>query len=147
MKKMALSTQEMMKYDWVQFYVKRSNLKDKKTGARVGRYLAVAGWNDRWVIYNVFGGLPVMDDVIFNSIDDGVKVAKYIGGAYGEYLAIWEVWTDCDLLGIARLSVDQGEAIYETLDKLRYLGRNATYNDFTKILMSKLKCQTCLISS
>lgn len=133
-----LSLQELSKYEWVQFYDCRTNIKDRKSGARVGKYMAVSGYDNRWKIYQTYGGLPIID-VWITSLPDAVKIAQAIEKIYGVYLAIWEVWTDVNVLEIARLSVDNGEAICYALNDLVALNRDITYNDFYQLLMEKIK--------
>jgi hypothetical protein len=65
--------QELLKYDWINFYDNRTNCRDKKSGAKIGKYFAISGYKDKWQIYNVFGGVPVLDCWI-NSLDDAVKI-------------------------------------------------------------------------
>src|SRR4030042_4716 len=108
---MMLTLEELRRYEWVQFYDCRTNLKDKKTGAKIGNYLVASGYDNKWRIYNIFGGLPVID-LWINSLVDAVNIAQAIEKTYGEFLSIWEVWIDIDLLCIARLSVPHGEEFY-----------------------------------
>jgi nicotinamide riboside transporter PnuC len=131
---MMLSIAELRKYDWISFYDCRSNIKDKKSGAKVGRYMAISGYDDKWRIYQIYGGLPVID-VWITSLTDAVKIAGVIEKTYGEYLAIWEIWTDVNVVSIARLSVDGGEKLYNALCELELLNRPVNYNDF----MEKMK--------
>lgn len=135
-----MNIEEMLKLDWVQFYEKRSNLKNRIGGVKVGRYFAIAGFGNRWKIYQIFGGFPILDAWIY-SLEDGMKIAEYIDEVYKDYLMVWEApgWEDCDLLGIARLSIKNGDAIYSTLLELssKYHDK-VTYNDFANILVAKM---------
>jgi hypothetical protein len=133
-----LTIEELRAYDWVAFYDCRTNLKDKKTGAKVGDYLAISGYDNKWKIYNIYGGLPATD-IWIGSLSDAVKIAQAIEKVYGEYLAIWEIWQDVDIICIARLSVEHGEAVYNALCELEKLNRTITYNDFITILKEKMK--------
>lgn len=133
------SLQELLKYEWVEFFDCRTNVRDKKSGAKVGRYLAVSGYNNQWKIYEVLGGMPVLDTWVSN-LDDAVKIAQYIDKQYGDYLGIYGIWLKADVVGIARLSVPEGEIIYNTLSELIKLNRPINYNDFT-IILNKNKCQ------
>ena len=126
---MSLSLEELRKYEWCSFYDCRTNVKDKKSGARVGHYLAVSGYGDRWRLFQIIGGLPIMDCWI-TSLPDAVKIAQYIDKAYGDFLGIWEIWPGADMIGIARLSVSGGELIYNAITELNKLNRNITYQDF-----------------
>ena len=133
-----LTLEELRRYEWVQFYDCRTNLKDKKTGAKVGDYLVITGYGDKWKIFNIYGGLPATD-IWINSLADAVKIAQVIEKVYGEYLAIWQIWTDVDVIAIARLSVEHGEAVYNALCELERFGKVITYNDFVIKLNEKLK--------
>lgn len=135
---MIMNLEELRCYEWIQFYDCRSNVKDKKAGARVGKYLACSGYNDRWRIFQTYGGLPVLDTWIDN-LGDAVKIANIIDKEYAEFLGVWEVYPDWDLIGIARLSVPHGEAIYNAIHKLEALNRSINYNDFYQLLMEKMK--------
>src|SRR4030042_6069953 len=132
-----LTIEELRQYEWVQFYDCRTNLKDKKTGAKVGDYLVITGYGDKWKIFNIYGGLPIAD-VWINSLADAVKIAQAIEKVYGEYLSIWQIWTDVDLIAVARLSVPNGEAIYETICDIREIDKDTSYADFEKIYKEKL---------
>ena len=143
---MTMNLQEMEKYEWVSFHEKRSNAKTTRGGALVGRYFAISGYGDKWKIYQIFGGFPIMCGWV-KSLTDGAKIAQYINDAYLEYLPVWEVWTDCDLLGIARLSIPNGEAIYKTLRDMEKLDRLYGFDDFERLLKANLACQTCPTSS
>lgn len=133
-----MNLEELRHYEWVQFYDCRTNIKDKKAGAKVGKYMAVSGYDQKWKIYQVYGGLPIVD-VWITSLVDAVKIAQVIEKMYAEYLAIWEVWTDVNVLEIARLSIDHGEAVCDTLHELVLLNRPINYNDFERILQEKMK--------
>lgn len=129
---------ELRRYDWCNFYDCQTNIKDKKAGAKVGRYMAVSGYGSKWKIYQIYGGIPVMD-LWITSLADAVKIAQVIEKIYGQYLAIWEVWETVNVLEIARISVDYGEAVCNTIHDLVQLGRDITYNDFITILKEKIK--------
>lgn len=128
-----MNLEELRKYDWVSFYDCRTNIKDKKAGAKVGQYMAISGYDQKWMIYQVYGGLPVIN-VWITSLADAVKIAQAIEKIYGKYLGIWEVWTDVNVLEIARLSVDHGEDLCDTLHDLVALNRPVNYNDFIALL-------------
>jgi hypothetical protein len=132
-----LSIEELKRYEWCRFYDCRSNLKEKRSGAKCGKYLAISGYDNQWRIFNIYGGLPILDAFII-SLSDAIKIAKYISERYNEFLAVWEVWPDWDLIGIARLSVPEGEAIYNTLNELNVSNRSVTYNDFINLLNKNL---------
>ena len=128
-----LSIEELRRHEWVQFYDCRSNLKDKKSGAKIGKYMVASGYDNRWRLFQIYGGLPVVD-VWITSLGDTVRIANVIEETYKEYLSIWEIWTDVDVVAIARLSVDGGEKLYNALCKLERLNRPVNYSDFDKIL-------------
>jgi hypothetical protein len=128
-----LSIEELKKYDWCSFYDCRTNIKDKKTGARIGKYMVASGYDNQWKLFQVYGGLPIVD-VWITSLSDAVKIAQTIEKIYGDYLAIWEVWETVNVLEIARLSVDYGEAVCNTLNDLVELNRSINYNDFYQLL-------------
>lgn len=133
-----LSLQELRKYEWCSFFDTRTNAKIKKTGARVGRYLAISGYDDKWQIYSVFSGLPIIDAWI-NSLEDAVNISKLILQAYSEYVAILESYPDWDMLCVARLSIPNGQAIYTALCGLSKLNRTASYQDFINLLSAKIQ--------
>lgn len=125
--------QEMNKYEWIKFNDNRTNLSDKKAGAKIGRYLVVTCINKQWRIFQIWGGLPITD-IVISEFEDAVKIAQAIEDIYKEYLGIWEVWIDVDVLEIARLSVDYGEAVCDTLHELFKLNRPINYNEFITTL-------------
>lgn len=127
---------ELRRYDWCTFYDCQTNIKEKKSGAKIGKYLACSGYESKWKIYQVYGGLPVID-VWITSLADAVRIAQEIAREYSEYLPIYESWPDCDLLGIARLSVPGGDKIHNVLTELEKLNRPISYQDFDKILKEK----------
>ena len=88
---------ELRKYEWIPFYDCRTNIKDKKAGAKVGRYMAVSGYDTSWRIYQIYGGLPIAD-IIITSLADAVKIAQVIEKTYGDYLGIWEIWLGVDAI-------------------------------------------------
>jgi hypothetical protein len=133
-----LTLQELNQYDWMPFYDCTSNCKNKKSGAKVGQFLAVSGYNNKWQIFNVVGGLPVIDCYI-NSLPDAVKIAQFLDKSYGDYLALWQVYPNWDIPMAARLSIPHGEAIYNTLCGLAMLGRSVNYQDFADQLTAKLQ--------
>lgn len=133
-----MNLDELRKYEWCNFYDCRTNIKDKKAGARIGKYLAASGYDQKWMLFQVYGGLPVVD-VWITSLSDAVKIAMKIQEIYMEYLGIWEVWTDVNVLEIARLSIPNGEAVCFTLHDLVALNRPVNYNDFETILMEKTR--------
>jgi hypothetical protein len=130
---MMLTIEELKKYEWIQFYDCRTNVKDRKTGARVGRYMACSGYDNKWRLFQIYGGLPVLD-LWITSLPDAVKIAQVIEKEYGQYLAIWEVWESINVLEIARLSVDHGEAVCFAIHDLVQLGKDINYNDFYQAL-------------
>jgi hypothetical protein len=130
---MSLSLEELRAYEWVQFYDCRTNVKDKKSGARVGKYMAISGYGDKWKIYQIIGGMPVIDCWIV-SLPDAVKIAQLIDKVYGDYLGVWEIWPSADMIGIARLSVKGGEAVYNAITEVNKLNRNISYQDFINTL-------------
>ena len=123
----------MLQYEWLSFYDNRTNVKEKRSGAKVGRYLACTGYKDKWRIYEVLGGIPISECWIC-SLDDAVKIAQYIDNAYGDYLGIYGIWLKADVVGIARLSVPNGEKIYNAVQELGKLNRTISYNDFMQLL-------------
>jgi hypothetical protein len=124
-----LSLEELQKYNWTQFYECTTNIKTKRSGARVGRYLAVSGYDNQWTIYQVFGGLPVADFTV-SSLQDAVKIAQFIDQHYKEYLAILEVYPRWNILQAAKLSIPHGETIYSAICALEQLDRKISYQDF-----------------
>jgi hypothetical protein len=130
---MMLTIEELKKYEWINFYDCRTNIKDKKTGARVGKYMAVSGYDNKWRLFQTYGGLPVLD-VWITSLPDAVKIAQVIEKIFGEYLAIWEVWESVNVLEISRLSVPYGEAVCFAIHDLVQLGKDINYNDFYQAL-------------
>ena len=75
--------QEMNKYEWIRFNDNRTNLSDKKTGAKIGRYLVVTCFNKQWRIFQTCGGLPIAD-IVISEFEDAVKIAQTIEKIYGE---------------------------------------------------------------
>jgi hypothetical protein len=133
-----LSLQELQRYDWMPFYDCTSNCRNKKSGAKVGQFLAVSGYNNRWQIFNVVGGLPVIDCYV-SSLPDAVKIARFIDEKYNIYLALWQVYPDWDIPMAARLSIPHGEAIYNALCGLAMLGRNVNYQDLINQLAVRMQ--------
>lgn len=128
--------------EWINFYDQRTNIKEKLYGARVDRHLVVTAYRSKWRIFQVYGGLPIFNAWIA-TIEDAVQIAKFISEKYGEFLSIWEVWTDVDVLAIARLSIPDGEAIYQALQELDDQNKLISYRDFINLVNEKLRCQTC----
>jgi hypothetical protein len=135
---MVLPREKLRQYNWVQFYDCRTNVKDRKSGALIGRYLAVSGYMDRWHIYQIMGGSLVINNWV-TSFDDAVKIAQLIDKVYGDYLGVWEIWPSADMIGIARLSVKGGEAVYNAITEVDKLNRNISYADFERILKENIK--------
>ena len=135
-----IMTQEWKTCEWIRFSDNRTNLKNKLDALRVGKYLAVCGTvNTGFRIFQVYGGLPIAD-VLMVTVEDAVQIAKRIAESYKEYLMVWEVYPDWDVIGIARLSIPDGEAVYNTLMKLS--NQRITLEDYVK----KLSEEKCLIS-
>jgi hypothetical protein len=120
--------------EWIFFNDNRTNRPDKKCGIKIGRYLAVTCVAGRWGIFQLYGGVLVVDNLWFMTEADCTKVAEYINEQYSEYLGIWEVYPDWDVIGIARLSISQGEKIYNVLMKLAASNQLATYEEFIRLL-------------
>lgn len=132
-----MNLEELRRYEWINFYDCRTNIKDKKAGAKVGKYLAVSGYDTKWKIYQTYGGIPILD-VWITSLADAVKIAQVIDKEYNQYLGVWEVYPDWEVLGIARFSVPNGEAIYDVIHELEALNRPINYNDFETTLNVRL---------
>jgi hypothetical protein len=130
---MMLTIEELKKYEWIQFYDCRTNVKDKKTGAKVGNYMACSGYDSKWRLFQIYGGLPVID-LWITSLPDAVKIAEVIEKIYGSYLGIWEVWENVNVLEIARISVPYGEAVCFAIHDLVQIGKDINYNNFYQTL-------------
>lgn len=128
-----LSLEELRQYEWINFYDCRTNVKDKKSGAKVGRYMVVSGYDNHWRLFQIYGGLPVLD-VWITSLPDAVKIAQVIEKIYDGFLCVWEAWSDINVLEIARLSVPYGEAVCFTISDLVQIGKDINYNDFYQTL-------------
>ena len=119
--------------EWLCFYDNRTTIKEKRNGANVGKYLACVGYKDHWRIYEVAGG-TTLSDVWICSLEDALQIAQYIDSHYGDYLGIYGIWLKSDVIGIARLSVPDGEKIYNAVQELGKLNRTVSYNDFIQLL-------------
>lgn len=106
----------------------------KKPAEKITEHLAIAQSNkvydqSTWRIYSVDAEKPVMDFRI-NNYEAAKELAEIIEGVYGDYLSIYEVVPDWDVLAIARLSMDGGEKLYNTLHE--YEGGIITLEDMKK---------------
>jgi hypothetical protein len=133
-----LSLEELRKFEWVSFCDCRTNVREKRSGARIGDYLAISGFDNKWLIFSTLGGRPVINACI-SSLQDAEKIAKFINKSFGDYLGIYELWPNADVIGIARLSVPNGELIYNALCGLVELGRTVSYQDFINILAARVQ--------
>ena len=128
-----MNLQEMLRFEWCTFYDQQTNVKEKRSGAKVGSYMACSGYKDKWKLYEVLGGMPVINCWIC-SLDDAVKIGEVIDKAYGDFLGIYGVWLKCDVIRIASLSVPDGLKIYNAVQALEKLSRIVSYQDFMQLL-------------
>ena len=85
-----------------------------RRAAKVGSHLAVTP--DR--VYRLDTFMPLLD-VMFASLEDGIKFAEWINDLFGDYFDIWSEYPDADVFSMAKWSVKSGLQAYETIKIIR----------------------------
>lgn len=90
----------------------------------VGKYLCIAHTNEKLLafdqsfkIYVASTNNPLLP-VRFSTWKEAEEIATLIDKTYGEYLEILDEYPDWDILSIAKLSVPNGEEVYERIMSL-----------------------------
>ena len=108
---------DLKDYQIVDFSDQTSNIKTKKRGLRIGNYLAVAGTENKRVIYRVKQGVPLID-VYFTDLSDAIDIAEWIEDLFGDFFPIWENYPELDVFALAKWSVANGLLFYEAIQRL-----------------------------
>jgi len=109
----------------VTFKDKTTNMRTTRRGIKIGQHLAVV---PGWQIYRIKKGIPIIP-TRFATIEDALKVAKWIDHVYKKYFILWELG-DINIFALAKWSVPNGLVIHETLERLP---DQATAKDVSRI--------------
>jgi len=93
----------------------------KKAAVKVGKYLCVSYTNkeldtETYMIYSIITNRPVLPTRI-NNFQCAMSLAHWINEVYDEYLELYEACPGWDILQIARLSVPDGEDLYQHISE------------------------------
>lgn len=108
-------------YQIIEYIEKAGVGKIKRTGAKIGRYMAVSyvnkGSAGQYQIVKIHNGEQVIDKV-FTDLELALSIALLINGAYEEYLPIWQAYPDADIISLAQWSVKNGVDICKIISEM-----------------------------
>lgn len=103
----------------VRFGDTTTNSSRNRWGRRVGKNLIIAYDSNFWRVYRSFDGKFADGGICFTEMEVAIAWAKWFDKTYGEYIDVWRVYTDVELPGLCRYSIDNGEYWSDYLSSLQ----------------------------
>ena len=93
-----------------------TNCSTRKTGLKVGDYLAVTGRDGHWKIFLIRQGLPLIS-LPFEDLKSAIEVAEWANKVYADYFPILDIY-DVDLISLTQWTIPHGEQYNQAFMKL-----------------------------